>query len=144
MRCVRYETKVISTSHNFLFVILPFMEGGSNTSTAALRVVRGDGKGTKCRGYNWVTLILGDINRETWPSRLRKSRIWDIKIKSWVPRDSDLQMTALARPVAIVIDRPTLLSGRCYIWTMTVSIHLRRICWPWVSWGLAPRRTDWR
>jgi hypothetical protein len=32
-------------------------------------------KGTKCPGYNWVTLFLGDINTGTWPSRLRESQM---------------------------------------------------------------------
>jgi hypothetical protein len=37
------------------------------TSTVALRIVKGDGKGTQCRGYNWATL----------GSKLGESRIWD-------------------------------------------------------------------
>jgi hypothetical protein len=49
------------------------------------------------QGYNWPTLFLGDINTGTWPSRLRESQIWDSKIGSRVPRDSDPRMTALAR-----------------------------------------------
>jgi hypothetical protein len=48
-------------------------------------------------GYNWATPLLGDINTWTWPSRLRESRTWDTKIWSWVPLDSDMRMTALAR-----------------------------------------------
>jgi hypothetical protein len=48
-------------------------------------------------GYNWATLFLGDIDTATWPSRLGESRIWDTKIWLWVPRDSDLRITALAR-----------------------------------------------
>jgi hypothetical protein len=48
------------------------MEAGvevvSNTSIIALRVVGRDEKGTQCRGYNWATLLLGDINTETWSS----------------------------------------------------------------------------
>jgi hypothetical protein len=47
--------------------------------------------------YNQATLFLEDINTGTWPSRLGESRIWDSKIWSWVPRDSGLRMTALAR-----------------------------------------------
>jgi hypothetical protein len=27
------------------------------------------------RGYNWVTLFLGDINTGTWPSRLGESQM---------------------------------------------------------------------
>jgi hypothetical protein len=48
-------------------------------------------------GYNWATLFLGDINTGTWSSRLGESRIWDSKIWSRIPRDSDPRMTALAR-----------------------------------------------
>jgi hypothetical protein len=47
--------------------------------------------------YNWASLFLGDINAGTWPSRLEESRFWDSKIWSWVPRDSDMRMSALAR-----------------------------------------------
>jgi hypothetical protein len=43
-----------------------------------------------------MTLIL-TRNKGTWPSRLGESRIWDSKIWSRVPRDSDPGMTALAR-----------------------------------------------
>jgi hypothetical protein len=50
-----------------------------------------------CNWYNWATLFLGDINTGTWPSRLGESRIWECKLWSWVPRDSDLRMTPLAR-----------------------------------------------
>jgi hypothetical protein len=40
----------------------------------ALRVVRGDGKGTQCPGYIWATLFLGDINTGNWLSRLKESQ----------------------------------------------------------------------
>jgi hypothetical protein len=54
---------------------LPRVEANSNTSTVALRVVRGNEKGTQCWGYNWATVFLGDINTGTWPSWLEESRI---------------------------------------------------------------------
>jgi hypothetical protein len=41
-------------------------------------------------------LFLGDINTETWPSRMEEPRIWDSKIRSWVSRNLDPRMTALA------------------------------------------------
>lgn len=41
-----------------------------STSTKALRVVEGEQKGTQRRGYNWTIPSLGDINRETWSSKL--------------------------------------------------------------------------
>jgi hypothetical protein len=31
---------------------------------------RGDKREPSARGYNWATLFLGDINTETWTSRL--------------------------------------------------------------------------
>jgi hypothetical protein len=30
---------------------------------------------TSARGYNWITLFLGDINTGTWPSRLGESQM---------------------------------------------------------------------
>jgi hypothetical protein len=69
----------------------------SNTSTVALRVV---GSEPSAWGHNRATMFLRDINTGTWPSRLGESRIWDSKIWSWIPRDSDLRMTALARTVS--------------------------------------------
>jgi hypothetical protein len=45
-------------------------EAGYSTSTIALRIVRGDVKGTQCPVYNWATLFLGDISTGTLPSRL--------------------------------------------------------------------------
>jgi hypothetical protein len=56
--------------------------------------------------------FLVDINTGTWSSRLRESRIWDSKMWSWVPRDSNPRMTALAKSTAIVNDRPILSSER--------------------------------
>jgi hypothetical protein len=61
---------------SFLFCV----EVGENTSTVALRVVRGDRREPSARGYNWDTLFLGDINTGTWPSRLEGvTRIGSIK-----------------------------------------------------------------
>jgi hypothetical protein len=77
-------------------------------SHVALRVVGGDEQGTQCLGYNRATLLLEDINTVAWLSRLGESRIWDSKMWSWVPRDSALRMTGLARTNSNVNDRPTL------------------------------------
>jgi hypothetical protein len=66
----------------------PRVKASSNNSTVALRVVTSD---------EGETLFLRDINTGTWPSRLEESRIWDSKIRSGLPRDSNLRMTALAR-----------------------------------------------
>jgi hypothetical protein len=62
--------------------------------------------------YNRATPFLGDINIGTLSSRLGESQIWDSKIWSWAPRDSDLKMTALPKTAAIVNDRPFLSSER--------------------------------
>jgi hypothetical protein len=48
-------------------------------------------------GHDWATLFLGDVNTGTWSSRLGESQIWDSKIWSRVPRDSNQRIIALAR-----------------------------------------------
>jgi hypothetical protein len=53
--------------------LCPRVEAGYNTSTVALRVVRGDKREPSAWGYNWATLFLGDINTGTWTSSLLKS-----------------------------------------------------------------------
>jgi hypothetical protein len=72
-------------------------EVGLNTSTIALWIIGGGKREPSAWGYNWATLYLGDISTGSWPSRQVESRIWGSKIWSWVPWDSDLRMTALAR-----------------------------------------------
>jgi hypothetical protein len=62
------------------------VEAGSNISTVTLRVVGGDETG--------------------------KSQIWDSKMWSRVPRDSDPRMTALGRDSSIYKNRPVLSSER--------------------------------
>jgi hypothetical protein len=115
------------------------LEVGSNTSTVALRVMGGEKRGTQCWGYNWTTLFLWDINTATWPSRLGESRIWDSKIWSWVPQESDLRMTALARtncncklqtcPLVRESNKPATDSNK----NLLVSprwVHFSKIDWP--------------
>jgi hypothetical protein len=95
---VLYSILVISKERKQLVLpCYPRVKAGSNTSTTAQRVVGGHEKEPSAWRYNWPTLFLRDINTRTWPSRLGESRIWDSKIWSWVPRYSDLRMTALAR-----------------------------------------------
>jgi hypothetical protein len=60
-------------------------------------IYKKDNKTDCAWGYNWDTLFLGDINTGTRPSRLGESRIWDSKIWSRVPRESDLRMFVLMR-----------------------------------------------
>jgi hypothetical protein len=80
-----------------VYTITPRVEAGSNSSTVALWVVGGDEKEPSAWWYNWATLFLGVINTGTWLSRLGKPQIWESKIWSRVPRDSDPRMTALVR-----------------------------------------------
>jgi hypothetical protein len=93
-------------------------------------------------GYNWATLFLGDINTGTWPSRLAESRIWASKICSWLPRDWDPRMTALARASRNCKwqTRPLVREGAPHKQTcncLTV-IHI----WSWAPDGyLTPRQT---
>jgi hypothetical protein len=55
------------------------------------------------------------LHRSPATRRMRRkgeSQIWDSKIWSRSPRDSDPRMTALSRPTAILSDRPILSSER--------------------------------
>jgi hypothetical protein len=67
---IRLESSADQLSENRL-------EAGSNTSTVALRVVRGDQEGNQLLRYNWATLFLEGINKGTCPSAFGKSRIWE-------------------------------------------------------------------
>jgi hypothetical protein len=67
----------------------------SNTTTISLWVVGGMKKVTHCLGYNWATPFPANIITGAWSSRLGEPRIWDSKISSWVPKDSDPRMTEL-------------------------------------------------
>jgi hypothetical protein len=49
------------------------VEAGLNTSTVAVRVVKGEEKEPIAWGYNRATRFLGDINSVTWPSSLGDS-----------------------------------------------------------------------
>jgi hypothetical protein len=77
-----------------------------------LWVVEGDEKGIQCLGHNWATLILGVINKRTWPSRLWESLIWDSKIWSWARGTQIREWLCLREPAAIVNDRLVLTSER--------------------------------
>jgi hypothetical protein len=82
------------------------MEGGSNTSTVALRVVGGD---------------------------KREVSIWDSKIWSRVPRDSDPRTNVRARPAAIVNERSILSSEKILYKKYDAGVvQLRKKFWPWV------------
>jgi hypothetical protein len=67
----------------------------------------------------------------TWPSRSRESRIWDTKIWSSIPRNSDLRMNALARASSNFSDRPVLSSERI-LHNGYVNKKKYR---PWVQWA---------
>jgi hypothetical protein len=66
---VRFVVEKVAVGREFR------VEEGSNTYIVALQVVGGDEKGTQCMGIYRATLLLGDINTETWPSRLGEPRI---------------------------------------------------------------------
>jgi hypothetical protein len=73
------------------------VEAGLNTCNVALRIVGGEKREPCAWEYNRATLFLEDINIGTWSSGSGESRIWDSKIWSWSPRDSNPRMTAIAR-----------------------------------------------
>jgi hypothetical protein len=96
------------------------VEAGSNTSTAALRVVEGDKKGS----LESETVKYG---HESHGTRTPEWMRW-------------------RGPAAIVNDRPILSSERmlrkeC---ERRCSIEKKKTFWPRVTRVLAPRRTDWR
>jgi hypothetical protein len=86
----------------------------------------------------------GDLNTGTWSCRLGESRIWDSKI-SWVPRDWNLRIIALARTSSDCkrqthpLFQQVVTNG---VWLQV--FNWKKNCWPWVSWGLEPRRNNWR
>jgi hypothetical protein len=82
------------------------------------------------------------INTGTWSSRLRKYRIWDSNILSWVPRDSDPRMTALARSSSNCKrqTRPLVRKGAPHQQTRN-CLRVTKI-WSWnPRWGLTSRQT---
>jgi hypothetical protein len=97
---VFYAVHVISYSLYGETKVGARVDAGSNTSTAARRVVGGDEKGPPCPGGGGITAPPcsgGYKYGDQAPSGLRKSRIWDSKICLRVPRDSDPRMPAPAR-----------------------------------------------
>jgi hypothetical protein len=63
-------------------------------------------------GYDWATLCLGEINTGNWLFMFGESQIWDSKMWTWVPQDSDMRKTALVGRSSHCILRPDLSSGR--------------------------------
>jgi hypothetical protein len=73
-------------------------EGGLVTSTAALRVVRGDKKGTQCPGVYLDHPVSGAYKyRGPGPPFWGSLKNWDNKICFWIPWDSDPSRAELAR-----------------------------------------------
>jgi hypothetical protein len=93
---------------------------------------------------NELSPVEADSN--TWSSSFGESRIWDSKMWSWVPRDSDPRMRWQG-PSEMVNCRPIFSSKRMlrkdYVYNRKCSVEQRN-CWSWISRDLAPRRTDWR
>jgi hypothetical protein len=77
-------------------------------------------------GYNRATLFLGDINTGTWPSMLWGPRIWDSKMWSWVPRDSALRVTELAKA------------------SSNSRRQIRPLVREAVTWGIFPQVLSWK
>jgi hypothetical protein len=50
------------------------VEEGYIISALALQEVECDEEGTPCLEYNWATVPLGEINTQTWSSRLGVGR----------------------------------------------------------------------
>jgi hypothetical protein len=89
------------------------VEAGYNTSTVALRVVRGDGKETQGRRYIWATLFLWDINTGTWPSRFGESQELGTIKQGLESRETQTREGLRWRgPAATVNYRPVLSSER--------------------------------
>jgi hypothetical protein len=57
-----------------ILIIIARVEVGCNTSTVALGAVEGEEMKHGAWGYNWVNPYLGDINTDTWSSRLGVGR----------------------------------------------------------------------
>jgi hypothetical protein len=109
-----------------------------NTSTVSLRVVGGDEREPSTWWYNCATLSLGDINTETWSSRLGESPIWDSKI--W---NSDPRMTALARFSNCKRQtRPLVIGGAPHQQTRNCLTAKKKKNWSCApDGGLTPRQT---
>jgi hypothetical protein len=67
-----------------------------------------------------------------------KSRIWDSKIWSRVPRNSDPRMDVLSRASS------NCKWQTCYKGLWLQVFNWEKKFWPWISRGSAPRGTDWR
>jgi hypothetical protein len=92
----------------------------------------------------WATLLLGDINTGTWPSRLGESQIWDSKMWPWVPWDLNPRITALSRTSSNCKwpTRPIVSVGAPPQQTCN-SLTVIKI-WSWAPDGcLTPRQTGW-
>jgi hypothetical protein len=73
-----------------VFLVAPCEEGVR--IPPPLRVAVVTEKGTRCLGNNWATLSLGDINTETWSSRLGPGRMAD---------DISMQKIIVAKPIEV-------------------------------------------
>jgi hypothetical protein len=91
-------------------------------------------------GHNRATLFLRDTNKETWPSRLKESRIYGHDSRGTQTQEWLLWWGR----VAVLNDR------HIFIWEKVLRkdydprAHLKKKYWSLVSRGLTPRWTDWR
>jgi hypothetical protein len=81
--------------------------------------------------------------RSEWSLQGWGSRIWDSKIWSWVPRDSDLRITALVVASSNVNGRRILSPERMLHNDYYLKDLVEKNLWLWVWKDLTPRQTDW-
>jgi hypothetical protein len=76
---IRTNLKTLTASKHVYLPLINVLrirvEADKNTSTVALRTVRGDKREPSSRGYNWATLFLGETKTGTWPSKLGESQM---------------------------------------------------------------------
>jgi hypothetical protein len=83
------------------------------------------------------------VNTGSWPFRLRKSRIGDSKIWSWVLRDSDLRVTELVRASDSCKRQTRLIVREGVKHQQNLNCLTVIGIWSWASdWGLW-RRQNW-
>jgi hypothetical protein len=84
------------------------------TCTVALRIVKGDGKGTQCREYNWTTLFLGDIlvYKGTWAPCWESLESETVKCDHESYETRTWEWMRWRGPAVIVNDKPILSSER--------------------------------
>jgi hypothetical protein len=94
--------------------------------------------------YTWATLFLGDINTQTCAPGWGNLKSETVKCGHESCGTWTWEWMRWWGPAAIINDKPILSSERMLHkdYDCRCSIEKKKI-WPWVSWDLVPRRTDW-